>query len=262
MLGLVLVVASGCANVDLIAYLLGQGQPPLFPDLAISVVQPDTNRNVSPGASALIQWADIASVPGTFVTVRVDRLNSATREKISEIVLVPARDALADGVADRFEWDVTGVIVGTYKAVLTIAAPDGRMQTTSAPGDFNVTSTIPAPTLTFTNPAAADVNVPNPGNVNITWTDNGVANGQTRITLTLDPTPDDPANGDERTIARNLSAADNGNNGTFNFDRTDADGVPVPPGTYTLRATLVDDLHDDDGAPIVVNAIGRIVVEP
>lgn len=256
-----LVVASGC-NTDLILYFLGAStttNPP--PEMAITFVKPATTQNAPLGAPAEIQWADIAPVAGTFITLKVDRIDPTTREIISELQLIASRDAQADGDNDLFDWDVTGVIVGTYQPVITIQSPNGQTQTTSAPGDFNVTSTVPVPTLTFTNPGATDVTIPNPGSTTITWTDNGVANPDTRITLQLDPTSG--SSGDERTIAQNISAGADGNNGSFNFDRNDVDGNPVPPGTYTLIATLVDDIHDNgQGGPITVSAVGRIILDP
>src|SRR5262249_47929622 len=157
--------------------------------LAVTFVKPVTTQSVSAGAPATIVWADIASIPGTFITLIVNRVDPATRDVISTIVLIPSRDALADGDNDIFDWNVDGVIVGSYQPVISITAPDGGFQTTSAPGDFNVTSSIPAPTLTFTNPGNTDVHVANPGTLNITWTDNGAANPDTEITLELDPTP-------------------------------------------------------------------------
>ncbi len=256
-----LVVASGC-NTDLILYFLGAtttNNPP--PEMSITFVLPVTTQNVALGAPANIQWADIAPVAGTFITLKVDRVDPTTREIISELQLIASRDAQADGDNDKFAWDVTGVIVGSYQPVITIQSPSGQSQTTSAPGDFNVTSTLPAPTLTFTNPGSTDVTIPNPGSTTITWTDNGVANPDTRITLQLDPTAGSP--GDERTIAQNISAGADGNNGSFNFNRNDVDGNPVPPGTYTLVATLVDDIHDNgQGGPITVSAVGRIILDP
>jgi len=256
-----LVVASGC-NSDLILYFLGASttnNPP--PQMSVTFVLPLTTQNVALGAPATIQWADIAPVSGTFINLKVNRVDPTTREIISELQLIASRDAQADGDNDKFDWDVTGVIVGSYQPVITIQSPTGDSQTTSAPGDFNVTSSLPAPTLTFTNPGASDVTIPNPGSTTITWTDNGVANPDTRITLQLDPTPGSP--GDERTIAQNIDAGADGNNGSFNFDRTDIDGNQVPPGTYTLVATLVDDIHDNGaGGPITVNAVGRIILDP
>lgn len=255
------VVASGC-NTDLILYFLGAStttNPP--PQMAITFVKPATTQNAPLGAPAEIQWADIAPVAGTFISLKVDRIDPVTREIISELQLIASRDAQADGDNDLFAWDVTGVIVGTYQPVITIQSPNGQTQTTSAPGDFNVTSTLPVPTLTFTNPGATDVTIPNPGSTTITWTDNGVANPDTRITLQLDPTSG--SSGDERTIAQNIDAGADGNNGSFNFDRNDVDGNPVPPGTYTLVATLVDDIHDNgQGGPITVSAVGRIILDP
>ncbi len=259
--GLALVVASGC-NPDLITYFLG-GFPttgPDIPKLAITFVTPVTTQSVSAGAPATIQWADIASITGTFINLKVNRVDPATREVITTITLIPSRDAIGDGDNDIFEWNVDGVIVGSYQPVIAIFSPEGGSQTTSAPGDFNVTSAIPAPTLTFTNPGATNVTIPNPGNLNITWTDNGSANPDTKITLQLDPTAGTP--GDERTIAQDISAAPD-NTGSFNFNRNDVNGNPVPPGTYTLTAILVDGIHDNgQGGPITVSAVGKVILDP
>ncbi|MFO0973588.1 MAG: hypothetical protein U1A27_09140 [Phycisphaerae bacterium] len=259
--GIVLVVAAGC-NPDLVLFILGARpqQGPELPTLAVTFANPVTTQNVAPGAPFTIQWADVAMVAGTTATLRVERVDPVSRETISEIPLT-VEDALADGDADKFDWNVIGVIVGNYQPVITLAAPDGTNVTARATGDLVVTSALPVPTLSFTNPAAADVPVAVGNNVNLTWTDNGVANGDTVITLRLDPTPNAPASGDERTIAT-VNASDNGNNGTFNFTTVDSDAMQIAPGTYTLSATLNDGVHDDNGAPLRVTAVGRVVITP
>lgn len=255
-----LLVAGAC-NPDIIAFFLTGGvDPDAPPTFAITFVSPLTTQNAAPGAAAEIQWADVATVAGTSVALRVDRVDPVTRTVISEIQLTNA-DALADGAADQFDWDVTGVIVGSYQPVIVMSSPDGQMSTIRADGDFNVTSPLPTPTLSFTSPAAADVNVQVGNMINITWTDNGATNGDTQITLRLDPTPLLPNNGDDRTIGI-VDAGDGGNTGTFAFDTMDSDNVQIAPGTYTLSATLADGVHDDLGNPIRVTAIGRIVIDP
>lgn len=258
-LPLALPLAVGCTT-ELFYALIGANQQPS--PLAISFVQPVTTRNVSSGAPATIQWADLASIPGTSVDVRVERVDPGTRSVISTISLVTARDALADGDSDKFDWDVTGITVGSYQPVVHIAAPDGRNSEVRAPGDFNVTSATPVPTLTFTNPGASDVSVATGGNVNITWTDNGVANTLTQITLRLDPTPADRNSGDEITIAQNIAASDGGTTGTFAFNTNDVNATPVPQNTYTLFAVLVDGVNDNLGQPIQADAVGRIIITP
>lgn len=260
-LALAALIASGC-NLDFITAVLntlttGNAAP------QISVVQPLTTRNAAPGAAATIQWADTATVAGTFVTLKVERIDPATRDKISEIVLIPSRDALADGDSDKFDWDVSGIIVGNYSPVVRIESPDGQSQEKRAPGDFVITSALPVPTLTFTNPAATDVTIPAAGSATLTWTDNGVANASTLITLGLDTAgTTDRNSGDEIIIARDIPASNDGNNGSFVFNRVDADGAAVVAGTYILFARLVDGLHDNLGKPITVDAVGRLVLSP
>jgi hypothetical protein len=249
----------GC-TAEMIYALLGVNQEQ--PKLGIAFVRPLTNITVSPGAPATIQWSDLASVPGTEIKLIVERVDPATRDVISEIVLFESRDALADGGADLFDWDVTGVIVGRYSAVLTIRSPDGQNKTARSPGDILVTSAFPTPTLTFTAPGAADVTVEIGDTFTITWNDNGAANDQTQITLGLNLEGSaSREDGDEIILARDIPASDNGNTGSFVFAVTDADGNQVPVGTYVLFAILEDGIHDDGlGGKIIVEATGRIIV--
>src|SRR5262249_2022522 len=152
-IGLTIVVATGC-NPDLVLYFLGQpgNTGNQIPDLAVTFVSPVTTQSVTSGAPAVIQWADIATETASFITLKVNRVDPTTRQIISTIELIPSRSATDDGDADIFEWNVAGVIVGSYQPVITLSSPSGGMVTASAPGDFDVTSSIPAPTLTFTNP--------------------------------------------------------------------------------------------------------------
>ncbi|MCK6455493.1 MAG: hypothetical protein L6Q92_03030 [Phycisphaerae bacterium] len=260
-LAMLAVIVTGCTT-DLFLALLGFNQPPPG-TFGISFASPATTQNASPGAPAVIRWADITDEPGTSVQLAIRRVDPDTRDVLSETILIPSRDALADGASDRFDWDVSGVIVGSYQPVLRMSSPTGQSAEEFAPGDFNVISAFASPTLTFTTPGAADVSVMTGNNTTIQWTDNGVVNGLTTIRLVLDTDANDHENGNEITIAEGIMASDDGNNGDFMFDTNDVNMNPVPTGTYTLFAVLEDGIHDDGlGNPILVEAVGRIIITP
>jgi hypothetical protein len=256
--GMLMLVSSGCWMDVLSLYL----QQQFNTRLDVSFVRPLTTQNASAGAAAQIQWVDVATQFGTVIDLRVDRVDPATRAVISQIVLLTRQDALADGDADLFNWDVTGVVVGSYQPVIRLSAPDGRSIEKRATGDFNVQSALPVPLLAFSTPGGADVTVAAGGTLTIQWSDNGTMNPETRITLGLDLNSNH-LEGNEILIVNNLPASDGGDSGSFVFSRVDANGAAGPPNTYFLFARLEDRAHDDGtGLPIIVNATGRVIVAP
>jgi hypothetical protein len=245
-------------------------------DLAIGVAQPTTVVSLSAPSNATLQWADIATIPGTIVRVQ------AQRQAANGTTLLPGaftgppiflvgngtpgtgRDALSDGDSDKFDWDLTGVRVGTYVITATIEAPDGSTKTAlsndpdlGSVGGINVTTTLPAPTLTFTAPGAADVTVTTGNTTNITWTDNGAANASALLTLGLD-TDDQHDSGNEVILVSGQALSTDGNTGTFTFSFLDENGATVPDGTYTVFASLDDNANDI----VRVEATGKLVLNP
>jgi hypothetical protein len=245
-------------------------------DLGIAIVHPVGVESTAAGEEARIQWADIASVEGTGVRVQAQRLavngNTTLPDAftgpviflIGDGTLGSGRDAASDGEDDIFHWDTTGVRIGRYLITVTIEAPDGTSQTVKSfdidrgtDGVVEITTTLPAPTLTFTAPGAADVTVTTGNTFNITWNDNGNANADARMTLGLD-TDDDHNNGNEVILLRDDPLSNDGNTGTFTFNFLDADGNLVSDGTYTVFARLDDNAHDIT----TVAATGKLLVNP
>lgn len=264
-------VAAGCTgNVFL------QGTLPVPPpstsdkEIAISIAQPNAAATATLGVAAVIRWADIATVPGTIVRVVAQRENDLLEPVGDPINLVGdgtpgvGRDAVADGDADEFLWDVTGVRVGDYVIIATIESPDGASATArsrdeerNTTGVITVTTALPVPTFNFTAPGAADVTVTTGNTFDITWTDNGNANPDALVLLGLDPDTNH-ANGNEIILLRNDPLSNDGNTGLFTFAFLDENGDTVPDGTYNVFATV------DDGAnlPVEANATGRLLLNP
>jgi hypothetical protein len=268
---LVLVGMSGCTGGMV---MLGAAVPPpptaTDLELGVAVVQPAAPTNAAVGVTTQVQWADIATIPGTTVRVSAQRQDATQGNVGDPIQLVgdgtpgSGRDALADGSADVFEWDITGVRVGDYVITVTVDSPDGQSVTAvsrdadrNTTGVITVTTALAAPTLSFTAPAAADVTL-NPGDsFTITWTDNGSSNGDALQLLGLDPDAD-RNNGNEIVLLRDQPLSADGNNGQFLFVAVDENGNPVPPGTYTVFSRLDDNANDI----VTVAATGRLILNP
>jgi hypothetical protein len=243
--------------------------------IGISVVQPSVAVSAQSGTTTVLQWADIAKVPGTIVRLQAQRAATSGNTTLPDAFTGPVihligdgspgsgRDALADGDNDKFTWDLTGVRVGSYVITVTIESPDGTTATAKSrdpdrntSGVVNVTTTLPAPTLTFTNPGATDVTATPPTPVAMTWTDNGSSNPDALMVLGLD-LDSDQGNSNEIILLRDLLSTD-GNNGSFNFVFVDEDGNEVPQGSYTVFARLDDNAND----PVTVTATGKLIVAP
>jgi hypothetical protein len=236
----------------------------------VAVVRPSKATTAAPGAQALVQWADIATLPGTAVRVSAQRQNALHENVGDPIWLVgdgtvgSGRDALADGDSDVFIWDITGVRVGDYVITATIDSPDGRSETAvsrdekrGTTGVLTVVTGLPVPTFTFTAPGGADVTL-HPGDTfNITWTDNGVANADALLRLGLD-TDADHTSGNEIILFRDEPLSTNGNTGQFTFALVDENGDTVPDGTYRVFAIVDDNAND----PVTAEATGHLIIAP
>jgi hypothetical protein len=244
-------------------------QPATELEIGIAVAVPATTVAAANGASVTIQWADIATVPGTVVRLQAQREAQPQAFTGPVILLIgdgnpgSGRDALADGDNDKFEWDLTGVPIGDYMITATIESPDGATQTTfsrdpdlGSSGIIQVTTTLPVPTLTFTAPVT-DTNVTTGNTTNITWTDNGDDNAVALLTLGLD-TDTDHNNGNEIILLRDQLLSADGNTGQFTFAFQDENGETVPDGTYTVFARLSDNAHD----AVTVEAAGKLILNP
>lgn len=247
--------ATGC-SIPAIQAIFGQtpsGSPTPAP--AISAAAPNSDLNISAGVPGAVRWADIAQISGTVVNVTAQKRNAVDEDIGAPIVLVTNKDALADGADDQVSWDPVGVRVGQYTIIATISAPDGQTATDESTGQFNVTTTLAVPTLTFTNPGAADVNFVAPGPLNITWTDNGntATTAKLRLGLDLDFNHQE---GDEIILASNQDLSTDGNNGTFAFTGVNSDGVAVPAGSYNVFVILDDTINE----VVTVRATGKLVV--
>lgn len=237
-------------------------------ELAVAVAQPREPTTAAPGAATIIQWADIATIPGTVVRVTAQRQSNTGEDVGDPIHLVgdgtagSGRDALADGDADVFIWDITGVRVGNYIITVILEAPDGTTATVvsrdedrGTEGVITITTALPEPSLTFTAPGADDVTVTADDVFNITWTDNGVSNTDAMLTLGLD-TDNDHESGNEVILLRDQLLSDSDGDGQFTFSFLDENGDAVSDGTYTVFAVL-----DDNANQIVtVEATGKLIV--
>lgn len=266
------IAAASCTGSDVLFGPLSQLPPPSAGsvDLGIAVVQPGRAVTVSPGIEAVIQWVDIATVPGTVVRVAAQRQNAILENVGDPIQLVgdgtpgSGRDALADGDADIFIWDFTGVRVGDYVITVTIETPDGQTLTAvsrdevrGTTGVLTIKTALPVPTLAFTAPGAADETFNAGGTFDITWTDNGDANPDAALTLALDA-DNDHESGNEIVLLRDWLLSTDGAAGTFTFIGLDENGDTVPDDTYTVLATVDDRAND----PITVEATGKLIVAP
>ncbi len=225
---------------------------------AVAVAEPAADTTVALGAAAIIRWADIAVDAGTSISVRAQRRDPGTDEAIgAELMLLDDRDALEDGDGDILQWDINGVRVGEYQIRVIISAPDGTTAEDTSDGNFMVTTALPVPTLSFSNPGAADVTF-NPGDMlAITWTDNGSSNADARLTLGLD-LDFDHDDGGEIILLRSELLSTDGDDGSFTFTGVDVDGNAVAANTYVLFATLDDGAND----PVDVDATGSLIVSP
>lgn len=265
----VTVAVAGCTIFDAIfGPLPGETTPDV--DFGIAIVQPATAVTATPGVATVIQWADLAQVDGTTVRITAQRRNNLNENTADPIELVgdgtvgSGRDALADGDNDLFEWDITGVRVGTYVIIATIESPEGESATVMSTdedrgttGAINVTTALPIPTLEFTAPGAADETVTTGNTFDITWTDNGSANADALVTLGLD-TDSDHASGNEIILVSNQALSENGDNGQFTFFFQDEDGNTVPDGDYTVFARVDDNANDI----VTAEATGMLLVNP
>lgn len=250
--------------------------PELFPqekltelDLGISVVNPATPTQTTVGVQTIVQWADIATIPGTVVRVSAQRENNLGEPVGDPIQLVgngtpgSGRDAIGDGENDKFVWDIVGVRVGDYVITATIEAPDGTTKTAlsrdpdrGTTGIFTITTALPVPTFAFTAPAA-DTTVTTGNTTNITWNDNGNANADALLTLGLDP-DDDRDNGNEIILVREQLLSEGGNTGLFTFAFLDENGNGVPDGTYDVFAIVDDNANDI----VTATAAGQLLLNP
>lgn len=243
-------------------------------DTAISIQLPTTELSVESGTKTTLAWSDIAKLSGTTVRLQAQRVASVGNpvsgygftgpviHLIGDGTPGSGNDAVSDGVNDTFVWEVTGVRIGKYLITATIDAPDGTSKSAvSADSNHNtdglivVTTTLAAPTLTFTNPGATDVTATSPNPETLTWTDNGNTNANAQITLLLDP-DSNHTSGNEIILAH-IPLSDDANAGSFDFNFVDESGNPVPGGTYTVAAQLDDNLHDIT----IVEATGKLIVQ-
>ncbi|HVP11131.1 MAG TPA: hypothetical protein VMV94_08110 [Phycisphaerae bacterium] len=263
-------IGAGCTGNSILSVMFPTDPAPASSnDLGIAIVKPSTAETASPGMQAIIQWADIGAVPGTVVRLAAQRQSAVHENRGDPIQLIgdgtpgSGRDAVADGDADIFIWDITGVRVGDYVITATIESPDGRTASAVSRDDkrgttgvLTIVTALPVPVLTFTAPAA-DVTVNTGGTTTITWTDNGTANADARVLLGLD-TDSDHENGNEIVLLRDAPLSDDDNSGTFTFVRLDENGDAVPDGTYTVFAIVDDNAND----PVTSVAAGKIIVAP
>jgi hypothetical protein len=263
-------IGAGCTGNSILSVMFPSDPAPTpSSDLGIAIVQPSTAVTASPGVQAIIQWADIGAVPGSVVRVTAQRQNALEENNGDPIQLIgdgtpgSGRDAVADGDADLYVWDFTGVRVGDYVITATIETPDGRTATAVSRDDkrgttgvLTIVTSLPVPELTFTAPTT-DVTVNTGGTTNITWTDNGTANADARVLLGLDVDTDHES-GNEIVLLRDAPLSDNDNTGVVAFVRLDENGDTVPDGTYTVFAIVDDNAND----PVTSTATGKIIVAP
>ncbi len=264
-------LGSTCSGLD---YLFGTlpdpNASPTELTLAVTAVQPSGATTAAPGATTLIQWADIAETSGTVVRVSAVRIDSEGEVLDEPIHLIgdgtvgSGRDAVADGDNDIFNWDITGVRVGSYNIHITIEAPDGTTESVRSRDDdrgttgvITITTPLPVPTLTFTAPGATDETVNEGTTFDITWTDNGTANADAMLTLGLD-TDNDHDSGNEIILTSNQPLSQNDDTGQFTFSFVDEDGDAVSNDTYTVFASLDDSVNQI----VTVGATGHLILEP
>ncbi len=271
-LGCLLVcMAGGCTLFDALFGPLPINDNDTTPSLGIAIAEPAAQVTAAPGVTTRIRWADIAKIEGTVVRLTAQRRNTDDEDTADPIHLIgdgtpgSGRDALADGDNDIFEWDITGVRVGTYVIIATIEAPDGESKTVQSrdpargtTGVIVVTTALPVPTLSFTAPGNANETVTTGNTFIITWTDNGAANPDAVILrLGLDADTNH-SSGNEIILVRNQLLSENGNSGSFVFNFQDESGATVPDGTYNVFAVVDDGVND----PVTSTATGKLVLNP
>ena len=242
-------------------------------EIGIAIQVPTTSVPVQGGDTTTLAWSDIAKEAGTTVRLQAQRVASIGStvsgygftgpviNLIGDGTPGSGRDAVADGQNDAFDWDTTGVRVGSYLITAIIESPDGMSQTAvsadlerNTEGLIVISTTLPAPTLAFTNPGNTDATATSPTVFPIKWTDNGTANPDAGIVLMLDP-DSNHNNGNEIGIGRDVLSND-GNSGEFDFNYVDERGDAVPTGTYSVVARLDDNVHDI----VTVSSIGKLNV--
>lgn len=264
-------MAGGCTIFDALFGPLPIDNDNTSPSLGIAIAEPASQVTAAPGVTTRIRWADIAKIEGTVVRITAQRRNTDNEDTADPIHLIgngtpgSGRDALADGDNDIFEWDITGVRVGTYVIIATIEAPDGESKTVQSrdpergtTGVIVVTTALPVPTLNFTAPGNANETVTTGNTFIVTWTDNGASNPDAIILrLGLD-TDTNHNSGNEIILVRNQLLSENGNSGSFVFNFQDETSATVPDGTYNVFAVVDDGVND----PITSTATGKLVLNP
>jgi hypothetical protein len=264
-------IGAGCSGTAILYGTLPVSTGPADAlELGVAVTQPNEATTVAIGAEAIIQWADIATLPGTVVRITAQRQNDLLEDIGDPIELVgdgtpgSGRDAVADGDSDMYFWDITGVRVGDYVIIATIEAPDGTTATAlsrdndrGTTGVVTVTTALEVPTLTFTAPGSADETVTIGSTFDITWTDNGDANSEAVLVLGLD-VDDDHESGNEIILLSDEPLSTSGASGLFTFAFLDENGDTVPTDTYTVFAILDDHAND----PVTVEATGSLIAAP
>ncbi len=239
-------------------------------ELGIAIVQPAAPVTAAQGVATIVQWADIARIPGTSVRVTAQRRNDVDEDVGDPIHLVgdgnpgSGRDAIGDGANDIYDWDITGVRVGDYVITATIEAPDGTSRTVlsrdperGTTGSIMITTELPVPTLAFTAPGTDDQTLATGDTFVIAWTDNGEANPEAVLTLGLD-SDEEHDSGNEIILVSNQPLSEAGNAGQFTFFFQDQNGNPVADGSYTVFAHLDDNAND----VVTVEATGRLLLNP
>ncbi len=116
---------GGCADAALvIAELFGVVAEPAP---RVAIVFPLQGGNSFIGATVFLEWADIAVLEGTVITIEALEID-ANDEIIRTELILSGRDALADGDADIFEFDSSDQPPGRYQYRITISSPDGQSQ--------------------------------------------------------------------------------------------------------------------------------------
>ena len=87
------VLGIGCTPADLLFGPLPAG-PRLNTELelAIAIAQPNQQITTATGVATIIQWADIATVPGTVVRITAQRQNNQNENTADPIELVAMSD--------------------------------------------------------------------------------------------------------------------------------------------------------------------------